>query len=87
MVAVLNELAAREPVERTPDPGDRRRNVITLTASGRRRLRKLGQILDTAQAELLAPLSTAEREQLTRLPGRIVEYHAYRSPIMGPDGR
>ncbi|WP_405437736.1 MarR family winged helix-turn-helix transcriptional regulator [Streptomyces avidinii] len=87
LVAVLNELAAREPVERTPDPGDRRRNVITLTASGRRQLRKPGQILDAAQAELLAPLSTTEREQLTRLLGRIVEHHAYRGTVMGPDGR
>lgn len=35
LVAVINELAARELVERTPDPADRRRNVITLTTAGR----------------------------------------------------
>ncbi|CAM5428877.1 MarR family winged helix-turn-helix transcriptional regulator [Streptomyces avidinii] len=55
LVVVISELAAREPVERTPDPGDRRRNVITLAPPGRLQLRKLGQILDAAQAELLAP--------------------------------
>ncbi|MFJ7591941.1 MarR family winged helix-turn-helix transcriptional regulator [Streptomyces sp. NPDC097617] len=87
LVAVINELAERELVERTPDPGDRRRNVVTLTAHGRRRLRKLEQILDAAQAELLAPLTAQEREQLTRLLGRIVEHHTYGDPVMGPDGR
>ncbi|MFE5720907.1 MarR family winged helix-turn-helix transcriptional regulator [Streptomyces erythrochromogenes] len=87
MVAVINELAERELVERAPDPEDRRRNVITLTPLGRRRLHRLEQILDTAQDELLAPLSAAEREQLTRLLSRIVEHHAYGGPAMGPDGQ
>ncbi|MFE5804567.1 MarR family winged helix-turn-helix transcriptional regulator [Streptomyces sp. NPDC056491] len=82
LVAVINELAARELVERTPDPEDRRRNVITVTALGRRRLRTLEQILDAAQDELLAPLSAQERHQLVRLLGRIVEHHAYGDPAM-----
>ncbi|MFF4423425.1 MarR family winged helix-turn-helix transcriptional regulator [Streptomyces sp. NPDC001549] len=87
LVAVINELAARGLVERTPDPEDRRRNVITLTPPGRRQLHKLEQILTAAQEELLAPLSTREREQLTRLLGRIVDHHAYGDPVMGSDGR
>ncbi|MFF9982817.1 MarR family winged helix-turn-helix transcriptional regulator [Streptomyces erythrochromogenes] len=87
LVAVINELAERELVERAPDPEDRRRNVITLTPLGRRRLRRLEQLLDTAQDELLTPLSAAEREQLTRLLGRIVEHHAYGAPAMGADGQ
>ncbi|OLZ70581.1 MarR family transcriptional regulator [Streptomyces amritsarensis] len=87
LVAVINELAERELVERAPDPDDRRRNVITLTPLGRRRLRRLEQILDTAQDELLSPLSAAERAQLTRLLGRIVEHHAYGASAMGPDGQ
>ncbi|GGS03471.1 MarR family transcriptional regulator [Streptomyces nojiriensis] len=87
LVAVINELAARELVERTPDPEDRRRNVITLTPPGRRQLRELEQILAAAQEELLAPLSTQEREQLVRLLGRIVDHHAHGDPVMGSDGR
>ncbi|MGW6705279.1 MarR family winged helix-turn-helix transcriptional regulator [Streptomyces sp. NPDC054956] len=87
LVSVINELAERELVERTPDPADRRRNVITLTAAGRRRLRKLEQLLATAQEELLSPLSAPEREQLTRLLGRLVAHHAHAGPTMGADDR
>ncbi|WP_371618479.1 MarR family winged helix-turn-helix transcriptional regulator [Streptomyces sp. NBC_00454] len=85
LVAVINELAERELVERTPDPADRRRNVITLTPPGRRRLRKLEQLLAAAQEELLSPLSVPEREQLTRLLGRLVDHHARSGPDMGAD--
>ncbi len=41
VVAALNELAEREFVVRSPDPADRRRNVVTITAAGRRQLRRL----------------------------------------------
>ncbi|MFG2984965.1 MarR family winged helix-turn-helix transcriptional regulator [Streptomyces sp. NPDC048258] len=83
----MDELAERELVERTPDPEDRRRDVITLTPLGRRRLRTPEQLLDAAQEELLSPLSTQERDQLVRLLGRLVEHHATTGPTMGPDGR
>lgn len=87
LVSVINELAERELVERTPDPADRRRNVITLTAAGRRRLRKMEQLLTAAQEELLSPLSAPEREQLVALLGRLVAHHARGGPTMGADDR
>ncbi|GAA3097492.1 hypothetical protein GCM10017687_05400 [Streptomyces echinatus] len=34
MVGVLNELAERHLVERTPDPDDQRRNIITISTGG-----------------------------------------------------
>ncbi|MEU1512569.1 MarR family transcriptional regulator [Streptomyces sp. NPDC005811] len=67
MVAVLNALADAACVSREPDPADRRRNVITLTAAGRRRLERLDQLIADAQRELLAPLAPAEQDELTRL--------------------
>ena len=76
MVATINELAEQGLVERSPDPTDRRRNVITITPAGRRQLRKLDRLLAGIQDELLSPLSATERQQLIRLLTRIVEHHA-----------
>jgi DNA-binding MarR family transcriptional regulator len=75
LVAVINELADRAIVERAPDAGDRRRNVITLTAHGRRHLERLDALVAAGQDELLAPLSQAERDQLTALLTRLVDFH------------
>ncbi|GAA3411466.1 MarR family winged helix-turn-helix transcriptional regulator [Streptosporangium vulgare] len=75
MVGVLNELAERDLVERAPDPGDRRRNVITITAQGRRHLHRLDKILDDLHEELLAPLASAERDQFTQLLVRLLDHH------------
>ncbi|RKN25603.1 MarR family transcriptional regulator [Micromonospora musae] len=75
LVAVINELAARDQVERAPDPADRRRNLITLTPQGRRQLHKLDKLLADVEDEVLAPLTAAEREQLARLLTALVEQH------------
>lgn len=75
MVGVLNELAERDLIERTPDPDDRRRNVITITAQGRRRLRRLDGILDDLHDELLAPLNPTERDQFVQLLTRLLDHH------------
>ena len=76
IVAALNELAERGLVARSPDPTDRRRNVVSLTAAGRRHLHKLDRILDRAQDDLLAPLSPADRRELVDLLTRVVDHHA-----------
>lgn len=76
MVATINELADQGLVKRSPDPDDRRRNVITITPGGRRQLRHLDRLLAGIQDELLAPLSARERQQLVRLLARIVDHHA-----------
>ncbi|BDM69723.1 hypothetical protein HEK616_32100 [Streptomyces nigrescens] len=79
MVGVLNELTERDLVERAPDPDDRRRNIITISAQGRRRLRRLDKVLDDLHDELLAPLSPAERDQLVRLLIRLLDHHTQSS--------
>ncbi|MCX5443064.1 MarR family winged helix-turn-helix transcriptional regulator [Streptomyces sp. NBC_00569] len=76
MVGVLNELAERDLVERAPDPGDQRRNIITISAKGRRQLRRLDKVLDALHDELLAPLNPAERDQFVELLNRLLDYHA-----------
>lgn len=75
MVAAINELADRKLVERTPDPSDRRRNIISLTGAGKLHLRRLEKQLAECQDELLAPLSPQERQHLTELLSRLMTYH------------
>ncbi|MFC4128309.1 MarR family winged helix-turn-helix transcriptional regulator [Nocardia rhizosphaerae] len=76
MVATVNELAERGLAERAPDPADRRRNVVTITAAGRRRLRSLEKQAAACQEELLAPLDADERDQLTGLLSRLLAHHS-----------
>lgn len=76
IVAALNDLAERGFVERSPDPGDRRRNIVTMTDSGARHLAELDRRLDTAQDELLAGFSAAERAELVELLTRILDHHS-----------
>jgi DNA-binding MarR family transcriptional regulator len=76
MVALLNDLEGGGFVQRVPDPEDRRRNVISLTRSGGRRLDQLDKLVASLQDELLAPLSAADRERLVELLSRLVAHHA-----------
>ncbi|MFF4772917.1 MarR family winged helix-turn-helix transcriptional regulator [Microtetraspora fusca] len=75
MVSMINELADRRLLERAPDPSDRRRNIITITAAGLRQLRRLDDVLAEVQDVLLAPLSAEERDQLAGLLARVLRHH------------
>ena len=73
MNTMLNELTERGHVARTPDPSDRRRNRITLTAAGRVRLEELDTTLTGVQHDILRALSASERDTLTQLLTRLLE--------------
>jgi MarR family transcriptional regulator, lower aerobic nicotinate degradation pathway regulator len=75
LVTVINELAGRGLVDRTPDPADRRRNVVTLTGPGRRQLLRLDKLLAAVEDEVLAPLTLTQREQLRHLLTTLVNHH------------
>ncbi|HEY2059617.1 MarR family winged helix-turn-helix transcriptional regulator [Amycolatopsis sp. NBC_01480] len=75
MVAAINDLAEQKLLERAPDPADRRRNVISLTTAGKRRLRRLEKQLAETQDKLLAPLSPTERQRLTELLSKLLDHH------------
>jgi DNA-binding MarR family transcriptional regulator len=73
MVAIVNDLQNGGLVTRTPDPADRRKNAITISAHGMRRLQRTERLGDEANDELTAALTPAEREQLINLLTRIVQ--------------
>jgi DNA-binding MarR family transcriptional regulator len=76
LVATINDLTTRGFVVRAPDPADGRRNAITLTDEGRRHLKRLDVLIADAEAEFLAPLSEADRAELTRILKLIVGHHS-----------
>lgn len=73
MHAMLDELTEQRHVARTPDPGDRRRNLITLTDAGRRRLEELDTRLTRVQYDVLNTLSATEGDTLIALLTRILD--------------
>ncbi|RLP86183.1 MarR family transcriptional regulator [Micromonospora sp. BL4] len=76
VVAAINDLAGRGLVVRAPDRADRRRNVISLTEAGADEGRRMAETVERVQQDLLAPLTAAERDQLTRLLTRLLEHHS-----------
>lgn len=64
MVALVDELEAKGWVQRRPQPDDRRKNIVTLTSTGRGLLQRGSRIVDECEQRFLAALSAVEAEQL-----------------------
>ena len=75
VVAALNELETEGYVERSPDPADGRRNIITITTAGKRQYRRLTNLVGKAQEEIFAPLSATDRTRLSSILGKLLAYH------------
>lgn len=60
-------------VERIVDSADRRCRRLTLTRAGSKLRRRLLPMMAEAQEQILAPLSSGEREQLIEMLTRVVE--------------
>jgi MarR family transcriptional regulator, lower aerobic nicotinate degradation pathway regulator len=71
---MINELAHGAYVAREPDPADRRRGRVALTAAGAVRLAELDGLIAGIQDDLLAPLSPVERAELVRLLTLVVDH-------------
>ncbi|MFJ5228573.1 MarR family winged helix-turn-helix transcriptional regulator [Kitasatospora sp. NPDC088391] len=71
VVGLLNHLQRAGLVLRSPHPSDRRKNAVTVTPEGAAVLARCAALAEAANAELLAPLSPAEREQLLSLLTRL----------------
>jgi DNA-binding MarR family transcriptional regulator len=72
-VLLLNDLEARQYVERRRDPMDRRRHLVELTAKGRTALERAELAQGSVEDQVLGMLSTEERLVLQRLLTRALE--------------
>jgi DNA-binding MarR family transcriptional regulator len=73
LVTWLGELERRGLIQRTVNPNNRRRNIVTIRPAGRKQLRALDQVIDEIQERVLAPLSQNERRQLTKLLRKLAD--------------
>ncbi len=71
VVAAVNDLESRTFITRRRDPDDARRNIISLTRKGRVELARLDDVVVAIQDQFLAPLTAAERVQLTRILSKL----------------
>jgi DNA-binding MarR family transcriptional regulator len=72
MVALIDELENKALASRIPAPGDRRKNVVVLTARGRETLTAALTATAEAENDFLAALSKAEAKTFRRLLATVV---------------
>ena len=75
LVGLLDELERRGLIDRRRDLNDRRRHVVTLTKAGEQELVRLRGLVEGVEADLFAPLSTAERKTLQGLMAKLAAAH------------
>jgi DNA-binding MarR family transcriptional regulator len=73
--SVIGRLEAKGLVRREPDAKDRRRKLLWVTSQGERAAAQAKRAVSKAQARILGPLQTAERQQLVALLGKLVTGH------------
>jgi len=73
VVAAVNELESGRFVTRQRDANDARRNVISLTAAGKKELARLDAVAADVQERFLAPLSENERRQFARMLAKLAQ--------------
>jgi len=73
VVGLLGELEEHGLVKRKVDPANKRRNIVSITAGGKRKLAALDRVVDAVQEEVAAPLSESERRQLSKLLRKLLD--------------
>ena len=73
MVGFIDDLEKLGFVERVRNPNDRRAYQIHLTEEGQKSLNKLDNIVQNAEQEAIAALSSSEADQLLKLLLKIIQ--------------
>jgi DNA-binding MarR family transcriptional regulator len=76
IVAFIDGLQAKKLIQRQRDDRDRRRQVVSITAGGKRTLLEVERMLDAAEPGILAPLTEAERAELHQWAVRVLARQA-----------
>lgn len=71
VTGLLDTLERKGLVSRQPHPDDRRMLLVELTPAARPLMRQVAATVLPAQAEFMAGLSTAEKDDLVRLLGKV----------------
>jgi DNA-binding MarR family transcriptional regulator len=75
LVALVDGLEQRGLIERRRNPGDRRNYALHLTAAGEQVMAALGQAASEHEQAISAPLTKAERAQLSALLDKLAVAH------------
>ena len=75
LVALVDGLEQRGLIERRRNPGDRRNYALHLTAAGEQAMTALSQASLEHEQAISAPLTEAERAQLSKLLGKLAAAH------------
>ncbi len=75
LVGFLDELEGDGLIERKRDTVDRRRQTVTITPAGRKRLEQLRTLSQQLEDDFLTPLNTTERRQLHELLLKVATEH------------
>jgi DNA-binding MarR family transcriptional regulator len=75
LVALLDSLEDRGLIARQRDPQDRRRHVVSITATGKRELSRLREMTKRLEDEYLAPLDPESRKTLHELLLRLAAHN------------
>ena len=67
LVALLDSLEQRDLIMRQRDPQDRRRHVVSITATGRQELSRLRAMIRQLEDEFFAPLDAESRKAFHEL--------------------
>ena len=75
LVALLDSLEERALIVRQRDPQDRRRHLVSITATGKRQLSRLREMVKELEEAFLAPLDLESRKTFQDLLSQLAAYH------------